>query len=260
MYLGEKAKRRYMQNCVLCSDAPCDKACPKGVEPSRQLRSIWFDNEAYAAARLLGENACADCHAPCETVCVKRGEVPIRKMMAFLTEEVKPKLDIEVPEHEKALQTELCGIPLENPFLLSSSVVASTYDMCARAFEAGWAGAAFKTICAFDIHEASPRFSAIHSADGSIMGFKNIEQLFDHSVPENMEIFQQLKRDYPSKVYVEKKFTGSYDMSAADDSIDAAVFHGDNVSGWGGARDGSSGKANTFSGHGRCLCGKCPGQ
>jgi dihydropyrimidine dehydrogenase (NAD+) subunit PreA len=31
--------------------------------------------------------------------------------------------------------------------LLSSSVVASTYDMCARAFEAGWAGVAFKTIC-----------------------------------------------------------------------------------------------------------------
>lgn len=200
MYLREKAGRKDMQNCVLCGRAPCDKACPEGMEPSRQLRSIWFGNEIFAAARLPGGNACASCQAPCESACLKRGGVPIRKMMGFLAEEVKPDLDIQAPEDESALQTELCGIPLENPFLLSSSVVASTYDMCARAFEAGWAGAAFKTICAFDIHEASPRFSAIHSADGSIMGFKNIEQLSDHSVPENMEIFRRLKRDYPQKL------------------------------------------------------------
>ena len=71
--------------------------------------------------------------------------------------------------------------------------------MCARAFEAGWAGAAFKTICNFPIHEASPRFSAINGSDGSIIGFKNIEQLSDHSVPENMSIFRQLKKNYPTK-------------------------------------------------------------
>ena len=94
---------------------------------------------------------------------------------------------------------ELCGIEIENPFLLSSSVVASTYDMCARAFEAGWAGAAFKTICSFDIHEASPRFSAITGDNGSIIGFKNIEQLSDHSVAENMAIFRRLKKNYPKK-------------------------------------------------------------
>ncbi|MBQ6866655.1 MAG: NAD-dependent dihydropyrimidine dehydrogenase subunit PreA, partial [Clostridia bacterium] len=94
---------------------------------------------------------------------------------------------------------DLCGIPLESPFLLSSSVVASTYDMCARAFEAGWAGAAFKTICSFDIHEASPRFSAITGDNGTIVGFKNVEQLSDHSVAENMEIFRRLKQDFPTK-------------------------------------------------------------
>jgi hypothetical protein len=51
----------------------------------------------------------------------------------------------------------------------------------------------------FPIHEASPRFSAIKGADGSIIGFKNIEQLSDHSVPENMAIFRQLKKNYPTK-------------------------------------------------------------
>jgi dihydropyrimidine dehydrogenase (NAD+) subunit PreA len=71
--------------------------------------------------------------------------------------------------------------------------------MCARAFDAGWAGVSFKTICNFEIHEASPRFSAITGDNGTIIGFKNIEQLSDHSVAENMEIFSQLKKNYPSK-------------------------------------------------------------
>jgi len=57
----------------------------------------------------------------------------------------------------------------------------------------------FKTICTLDIREASPRFSAISGSDGSIIGFKNIEQLSDHSVTENMEIFRRLKEKYPTK-------------------------------------------------------------
>jgi dihydropyrimidine dehydrogenase (NAD+) subunit PreA len=75
------------------------------------------------------------------------------------------------------LSCEICGVPLEKPFLLSSSVVASNYEMCARAFEIGWAGVAYKTICLMDIHETSPRFSAMKGRDGVFYGFKNIEQL-----------------------------------------------------------------------------------
>ena len=119
--------------------------------------------------------------------------------MTRLHDEVKPALEIPVPDREDRLRTSICGVELENPFLLSSSVVASTYDMCARAFEAGWAGISFKTICNFPIHEASPRYSAITGDNGSIIGFKNIEQLSDHSVAENMEIFRRLKQKYPSK-------------------------------------------------------------
>ena len=190
--------RTDMLRCALCADAPCSKACGH-IDPAAMLRSIWFENEKTAAARFPAENPCRECSAPCESACVRANEVPIRKLMTRLYDEVKP--DLEIPESldESALRTEFCGIPLENPFLLSSSVVASTYDMCARAFEAGWAGAAFKTICSFDIHEASPRFSAITGDNGSIIGFKNIEQLSDHSVAENMEVFRALKKKYPSK-------------------------------------------------------------
>ncbi len=191
--------RREMLNCVLCNDAPCDKACPLKLEPSRQLRSIWFANDGGAALRLAAECSCAECLAPCEDACLRSGLVPIKKLLSRLTMEVFPKLPLERMPEENILCTELCGVPLENPFLLSSSVVASNYDMCARAFEAGWAGAAFKTICTLDIHEASPRFSAIKGAGGTFMGFKNIEQLSDHSVPENMEVFRRLKKEYPTK-------------------------------------------------------------
>ena len=194
----QKLHRTDMIRCALCENAPCSKAC-ENLDPAALLRSVWFDNEKGAAACLPAENLCAACSAPCEKACVRPGEVPIRQLIVRLREEVCPELEIPMPKEETLLRTSFCGIPLENPFLLSSSVVASTYEMCARAFEAGWAGAAFKTICSFEIHEASPRFSAITGSDGGIIGFKNIEQLSDHSVTENMEIFQRLKQNYPTK-------------------------------------------------------------
>ena len=193
-----KIFRSDMIRCALCADAPCTGACGR-LDPAALLQSIWFDNEKGAASRLPEQNPCTSCAAPCETACVRAGEVSIRRLVTRLYDEVRPQLEIAAPTNEDSLKTELCGIPLENPFLLSSSVVGSTYDMCARAFEAGWAGVSFKTICSFDIHEASPRFSAITGDNGSIIGFKNIEQLSDHSVAENMAIFRRLKAKYPSK-------------------------------------------------------------
>ena len=196
--LSKKLYRSDMINCALCHNAPCSGACGK-LDTATLLRSVWFDNESAAADILPDQNPCAGCPAPCEAACVRPHQVLIRNLIGRLYEEVKPELEIAMPENEERLRTQLCGIPLENPFLLSSSVVASTYDMCARAFEAGWAGAAFKTICSLEIHEASPRYSAINGDNGGIIGFKNVEQLSDHSVEENMEIFRRLKQNYPGK-------------------------------------------------------------
>ena len=195
----QQITRSDMLECVLCHDAPCTKVCPH-LDPAAMLRSAWFENEKVAAGKLPDQNPCIQCDAPCESACVRPGKVAIRHLMTTLHENVKPYLEQPLPSDADRLRTDICGVPLENPFLLSSSVVSSTYDMCARAFEAGWAGAAFKTICPFEIHEASPRFSAITGDNGTLIGFKNIEQLSDHSVAENMEIFRRLKSAYPSKV------------------------------------------------------------
>ena len=193
--------RSDMIRCALCYDAPCDSVCDK-LNPADLLRSIWFRNEQTAALRLPEQNPCLVCPAPCERACVRAGEVPIRDLVNRLYYQVRPECETPAPENEDLLRCDLCGIPMENPFLLGSSVVSSTYDMCERAFQAGWAGISFKTVCTLDIHEASPRFSAISGNDGGIIGFKNIEQLSDHSVAENMEIFRRLKANYPARVIV----------------------------------------------------------
>ena len=187
-----------MLRCVLCSEAPCSKSCEK-IDPAGILRSIWFDNEKVSAGTLPDENPCTGCRGMCMDACVRPHEVPIKELIKRLYEDVRPDLEIDLPQNTDRLRTQVCGIPLENPFLLSSSVVASTYEMCARAFEAGWAGAAFKTICNFEIHEASPRFAAVAGDNGTIIGFKNIEQLSDHTVAENMAVFRRLKEKYPNK-------------------------------------------------------------
>ena len=128
--------RTDMIRCVLCGNAPCNKACEK-LRPARLLRSIWFGNEQTAVQHLPEENPCLTCPAPCESACVRPGEVPVRDLVNRPYYQVKPVCETPLPENEDRLKCELCGIPLENPFLLSSSVVASTYDMCARALRPG---------------------------------------------------------------------------------------------------------------------------
>lgn len=191
-----------VNRCLLCSDPPCSGACPQGAPVGDIMRSLYFANTPEAK-RKIKKVDCTYCNAPCAEACVlKHNKVPldIRSCIMSIRDSEK---EIPQPKISKVdLSTDICGVKLENPFLLSSSVVASTYDMCKRAFEAGWAGVAFKTICNFPQHEASPRFSAIHNHANAFCGFKNIEQLSDHSVEENMQVFRHLKADFPDKVIV----------------------------------------------------------
>ena len=66
--------RSDMIRCLLCRDAPCSRACTK-LDPAALLRSIWFDNESGAAAKLSDTLPCLFCPAPCEEHCLRRGEV-----------------------------------------------------------------------------------------------------------------------------------------------------------------------------------------
>ena len=188
---------KIVRDCTLCHDAPCSKACGK-ADLGRIIRACKFDNWEVVASK-ISEDMCKDCNSACEAACPKN--VKIKELINEIIEN-KDEIEILPEDKDVDISCDICGVKLENPFLLSSSVVASNYEMCARAFDMGWAGAAFKTVSYMDMHEASPRFSALKSYDGTFSGFKNIEQLSDHSVEENMECFKRLKEKYPTKVIV----------------------------------------------------------
>ena len=180
--------------CLLCADAPCTKACGHG-DPARAIRAIRFGNEMLAP---LWTAQCTDSDLEAaEQACIHYDR-PIRigqlcRMM--------PAPDM--PNVLPSLAIDFCGIKCENPFFLASSAICTNYEMVARAFEAGWAGVFYKTICAQTIKEVSPRFDAVQCEGTSdFYGFRNMEQLSENPVRMDLDILKRLKKNYPTKVVV----------------------------------------------------------
>ena len=105
---------------------------------------------------------------------------------------------------KKDLSVTFLGVHFENPFCLSSSPVGNCYEMCAKAYDEGWAGVVFKTIGpkSFLIDEVSPRFDALTKEATPFVGFKNMEQIAEHTLEQNLEDLRRLKQDYPQKVLI----------------------------------------------------------
>ena len=189
MHIQEEASR-----CLLCADAPCSQACPSG-DPARAVRAVRFDNAALARSWVkdcpdeeleAAEKACIHYDRP----------IRIREIVKALPEAPSRPLP--------SLEIDFCGLRCENPFFLASSAVCTNYEMVARAFEAGWAGVFYKTICLQDIKEVSPRFDAVYGKDGrgDFYGFRNMEQLSENPVDVDFDILRRLKQNYPSKIVV----------------------------------------------------------
>lgn len=102
----------------------------------------------------------------------------------------------------KDLSIEFCGVKCENPFFLSSSPVGNCYEMCAKCFDIGWGGVVFKTIGFFRPNEVSPRFTNLRKESTSFVGFKNMEQIAEHSLEDNLDALRRLKQNYPTKIVV----------------------------------------------------------
>jgi len=180
--------------CLLCEDAPCTKACGKG-DPARAIRAIRFDNAKNVGKWLDG---CTDADLErAEQACIHYDRpIRIRELLNAA------KCEAVVPQGQApSLAITFCGIPCENPFFLASSAICTNYEMVARAFDMGWAGVFYKTICKQDIHEVSPRFDAVKEGP-QITGFRNMEQLSENPYEVDFEILRRLKQQYPSKVVV----------------------------------------------------------
>ena len=185
--------REEAARCLLCEEAPCTRACGNG-DPARAIRAIRFDN-----AKNIGKwiNSCTDADLDCaEQACIHYDR-PIRIRELLRTAECAPAATGTLP----SLDISFCGIKCENPFFLASSAICTNYDMVARAFDMGWAGVFYKTICKQDIREVSPRFDSIREGT-SFAGFRNMEQLSENPYEMDFEILRRLKQNYPSKVVV----------------------------------------------------------
>jgi len=182
--------------CLLCQDAPCTKACKTG-DPARAIRAIRFDNHKPA---LQWVKDCTDGDLErAEQACIHYNwPIRIKEVVHSISKD-----DVD-DSHYPDLTIDFCGIRCENPFFLASSAVCTNYEMVARAFEAGWAGVFYKTICLQEIKEVSPRFDAMHNnaIHGDFYGFRNMEQLSENPVEMDFDILRRLKHDYPTKVVI----------------------------------------------------------
>ena len=186
LHIQEEAAR-----CLLCLDPPCTKACGTG-DPARAIRAIKFDNKKNAWRWVVD---CSDADLErAEQACIHYDRpIRIRELLAnSKTENVGKLPDLSIT---------FCGIRCENPFFLASSAICTNYEMVARAFEAGWAGVVYKTICKQDIQEVSPRFDAVKNGT-SFAGFRNMEQLSENPYEVDFDILRRLKQNYPEKVVV----------------------------------------------------------
>lgn len=110
---------------------------------------------------------------------------------------------VSVPQRKRpSLEIEFCGLRFSNPFCLSSSPVCNTAEMVARAFDAGWGGAVFKTVGLeedYAIIDPTPRLNALHHGDRRFIGLQNIEMISERPHKQNLKDIAWLKKHYPDR-------------------------------------------------------------
>jgi dihydropyrimidine dehydrogenase (NAD+) subunit PreA len=99
------------------------------------------------------------------------------------------------------LRTNFAGIKSPNPFWLASGPPTNTYGQVAKAFDAGWGGAVWKTIGEPIINVFS-RYGSVDLGPTRMMGFNNIELISDRPIADNLKEIAEVKRNYPKHACV----------------------------------------------------------
>ena len=104
----------------------------------------------------------------------------------------------------KDLSIDFLGVHFDNPFCLASSPVGNCYEMCCKAYQAGWGGVYFKSVApaSFVINEVSPRFDTLKKEGTDFVGFKNMEQTSERPFEDSMADMARLKKEFPNKVLI----------------------------------------------------------
>ncbi|HEY2805869.1 MAG TPA: NAD-dependent dihydropyrimidine dehydrogenase subunit PreA [Gemmatimonadales bacterium] len=99
------------------------------------------------------------------------------------------------------LSVNFAGIRSPNPFWLASGPPANTYGQVARAFDAGWGGAVWKTLGEPIINVYS-RYGSIDFGGQRMAGLNNIELITDRPLDDNLKEIAEVKRNYPKHAVI----------------------------------------------------------
>jgi dihydropyrimidine dehydrogenase (NAD+) subunit PreA len=99
------------------------------------------------------------------------------------------------------LAVEMAGIRSPNPFWLASAPPTNTGEMVARAFEAGWGGAVWKTV-GEPITNVSSRLGSHEVSGRRMVGLSNIELISDRPIETNLAEIREVKRRFPDRAVV----------------------------------------------------------
>jgi len=99
------------------------------------------------------------------------------------------------------LSVKFAGVTSPNPFWLASGPPTNTGGQVARAFDAGWGGAVWKTI-GEPIVNTSSRYAAIDLANVKMMGLNNIELISDRPTETNFREIYDVKKRYPKNLVI----------------------------------------------------------
>ena len=93
------------------------------------------------------------------------------------------------------------GIFSPNPFWLASGPPTNSGDQVARAFDAGWGGAVWKTL-GNPIVNVSSRLGSLDWGGTRMMGLNNIELITDRPLDVNLREIADVKRRYPKHALI----------------------------------------------------------
>ncbi len=208
-------------------DAPLDTVIVAiGQQPVTDLlheAGVAHDDGWIAADRVTGRTSHPRIWAGGDAVnggrevvdAVEAGKVAARSIVAALAEGLIEARDVapggptvepvSPGSRRQALAVDLsvdfAGIRSPNPFWLASGPPTNTGEMVARAFEAGWGGAVWKTV-GEPIVNVTSRLGSLDLADRRMAGISNIELISDRPIETNLAEIREVKRRFPAHAVV----------------------------------------------------------
>lgn len=99
------------------------------------------------------------------------------------------------------LSIDLAGIKSPNPYWLASAPPTNSGYQVQRAFDAGWGGAVWKTLCE-PILNVTSRFAGLHYNGRRMVGFNNIELVSDRPLEDNLKEIYETKKLFPDRAII----------------------------------------------------------